>query len=126
MQKANIDEDVFMECWGSCDTATNVEIWNKYARNNDPNNEIFENGEDFFNTYYYGKPMDAVRAVSYGEYSFTDTYVWNNGYGNLDSSDYYSDMPIDEYALLDYLQNNPEILQEYPDFDACFENDDEE
>lgn len=50
--------------------------------------EVFTNDEDFFDNYFV-KPHDAVRAVYYGEYNYTDDYVKFNGYGNLESTSEY-------------------------------------
>lgn len=50
--------------------------------------EYYENDEHFFDMMFQN-PMDAVRAVCYGEYNYTDDYVQRNAYGNLESkSDY--------------------------------------
>jgi hypothetical protein len=47
--------------------------------------EAMSNDEEFFEIYFEGKPMDAVRAAQYGDYNYTDEYVRFNGYGNLES-----------------------------------------
>ena len=47
--------------------------------------EVFENNEEFFEMFFANRPMDAVRAVCYGDYSYSDDYVHFNGYGNLES-----------------------------------------
>lgn len=47
--------------------------------------DVRENDEEFFQVYFEGKPMEAVRAAVYGEYNYTDEYVRFNGYGNLES-----------------------------------------
>lgn len=47
--------------------------------------EAYDNDEEFFNVFFEGKPMEAVRASHYGEYEFMDDYVRFNGYGNLES-----------------------------------------
>lgn len=60
---------------------------------------IYENDEEFFNTFF-NSPMDAVRAAVYGEYNFMDKYVTFNGYGNLKSSNYISDL-VNECDVLD-------------------------
>lgn len=44
-----------------------------------------ENDEEFFNTYFYNKPDEAVRATYYGDYNYMDDYVRFNAYGNLES-----------------------------------------
>ena len=38
------------------------------------------NDEDFFNTFFEGRPMEAVRAAVYGDYNYTDDYVKFEGY----------------------------------------------
>lgn len=49
-----------------------------------------ENDEEFFNAYFENKPMEAVRATTYGDYNYTDEYVIFNAYGNLDTYSEYS------------------------------------
>ena len=44
-----------------------------------------ENDEEFFNTYFYNKPDEAVRATYYGDYNYMDDYVRFDAYGNLES-----------------------------------------
>ena len=51
--------------------------------------EYWNNDEDFFNTFFYNNPSEAVRSVYYGDYSYCDKYVKFNGYGNLESADDY-------------------------------------
>lgn len=51
--------------------------------------DYWENDEDFFNTYFEDKPMDAVRAVYYGDYNYGDELVHFNAYGNLESTSEY-------------------------------------
>lgn len=60
------------------------------------------NDEDFFNTYFYNKPNEAVRAVCYGNYNYTDDYVRFNAYGNLDS--------CSKFELEDDLKDNAEVI----------------
>jgi len=46
----------------------------------------WDNDEDFFETFYGDDILGAVRAVCYGEYSYTDEYVRIDAYGNLETS----------------------------------------
>lgn len=55
--------------------------------------DYWENDEEFFNTYYPDKPMDAVRAACYGSYNYMDDYVRIDVYGNLQSV---SEMGLEE------------------------------
>ena len=51
--------------------------------------EYWENDEEFFNTYFYNNPMEAVRSSFYGDYNYCDEYVKFDGYGNLTSANEY-------------------------------------
>ena len=61
----------------------------------------------FFNTFFDGKVLDAVRAVSYGEYQYSNDYVIFNGYGNLESFDYVKER-VDIDAIAEDIKENPE------------------
>lgn len=62
-----------------------VERWNEYAREHDGDNEIFNNDEDFFNTFFDGKVLEAIRAISFGDYRYNDDYIKFDGYANLET-----------------------------------------
>lgn len=51
--------------------------------------DVWENDEEFFNTFFEGKPLEAVRATFYGDFRYMDEYVRFNGYGNLESLNEY-------------------------------------
>lgn len=88
-------------------------------KRNYSDNEIFLNDEDFFQTFFQDNIVEAVRAVSFGDFTFMHRYVKFNGYGNLES-------------LYDITVNNlvetPETMAEYAlenddDFDGLLELD---
>ena len=67
------------------------------------------NDEDFFDTYFGGKPMEAVRAAVYGDYNYTDDYVKFDGYGNLKSvSEYDLERELEDHIeeIMDSLEGN--------------------
>ena len=77
--------------------------------------EVYEFDDDFFNTYFEGKPEEAARATFFGKIeNWNDEYIRFNGYGNLESLNDYAyekelnkgadeiiDRVIDEYDNLD-------------------------
>lgn len=80
-----------------------VDIWNEYAQ--DTGDEmIFQNGECFFEEMF-STTDEAVRAVCYGEYHYTDEYVRFNAYGNLETTNYPSQW-IDDNSLADWIADN--------------------
>lgn len=75
--------------------------------------EIFENDQEFFDTFFHDNPMEAVRAASYGDYNFMDQYVRFNGYGNLESlneEDYEEELKLHIDEIIDELERNYEQL----------------
>jgi hypothetical protein len=81
--------------------------YNTYCQENNLfDDEIFYNDEEFFNTFFDGKVLDAVRAVSYGEYNYNDNFVMFNGYGNLESFNRIKDN-IDIGEIVNDIFENP-------------------
>jgi hypothetical protein len=63
-----------------------VQLNNEYCdQQNSPDDQIYSNDANFFADVYGGDVMEAVRAVSYGDYNYTHDWVKFNGYGNLES-----------------------------------------
>ena len=82
----------------------------------------WDNDEDFFETFFGTAIMDAVRAVCYGEYNYTDEYVKINAYGNLETTNYIQDElegyvdDIVEHIIDNWSElNNIDISQETKD-----------
>lgn len=73
------------------------------------------NGKEFFDCYFDGDTLGAVRAVCYGTYNYSDDYVKFDAYGNLESGnqwDVQEDILLEEDTILD------EILQNYHNLDV--------
>lgn len=64
--------------------------------------EYYYNDEDFFNIYFGINTIDAVRAVCFGDYNYSDDFVRFNGYGNLESACQYE-------VMMEYDENKEEI-----------------
>ncbi len=63
-----------------------VQAHNQYCQNqNYSDDEIYSNDESFFEMFFQDNVLEAVRAVSYGDYSYSNDYVIFNGYANLES-----------------------------------------
>lgn len=68
--------------------------------------DFYDNDEEFFNTFYYNRPMEVARAIQFGRYNINDDYVLINNLGNIES---YSEYEIDE-LILEYEE---EIIETY-------------
>lgn len=84
-----------------------VQLNNTYCQEiNACYSEIYSNDEDFFNTFFEGRPQEVARAISFGEYEYQADWVRFNGYSNLETIRYMTkddlvELPasIAEYAL---------------------------
>ena len=83
-----------------------VQIHNEYCYSANYNDDlIYKNGEYFF-TGYYSSVMDAIMAVSYGDYNYSHKWVQLDGCANLQSFDNVEDY-IDMGAIADDYLDNP-------------------
>jgi hypothetical protein len=97
-----------------------VDMWNEYAREHNSDREIFSNDEDFFNTYFDNRVMDAVRAIFYGDYNYSHEFVMFNGYANLETTSSPEEW-IDISELAQAIIDNPGDF-----YDIELEDEDEE
>lgn len=68
------------------------------------NNRIYLNNEDGIDELCNGASYDSVlRAVSYGDYNYTDCFVWLNAYSNIISSD---DVPCSFCEVAEWMIEN--------------------
>ena len=125
--------ELFVEGYKNCELSSKIAIHNTYVRETDCTGEyeIESNDEDFFNTFFEGKPMEAVRASFYGDFRYIDNWVWFNAYGNLESGDYESELPLrDAEEMAEwYIEHYEEVeyITEMGDFcDACENGEDDE
>jgi len=98
-------EDLAEGMLNDMDDEESIELWNEYCEEaNDKNGRIYPNDEDFFKLFFTDV-YEVVRAISFGDYTFTDDYVYFNGYGNLKTFNYYgdADCPISERDLEQWL-----------------------
>lgn len=106
---------------------TQVSLWNSYCNEHNMDDYIYNNDEYQLSEMFSGPSavIDALRAVSYSDYRFTDDYVKFNGYGNLVSFD---DVDVEEYIdfdeLADYLMENGDEYDNFDDEDlSCLKDD---
>ena len=67
------------------------------------------NDKEFFDCYFDGDVIEAVRAVCYGTYNYSDDYVKFDAYGNLESGnqwDVQEDILLEEDTILDEILEN--------------------
>lgn len=100
------------------DELVNLNNW--YCDETDcPDDQIYSNDANFFADYFDGNVLEAVRAVSYGEYNYTHDYVKFNGYGNLETMD-----RIDTDDLVDSVEAMAEeIADNFSNYDHFFNID---
>ena len=97
-----------------------VQLNNEYCdQQNFPDDQIYSNDANFFADVYGGDVMEAVRAVSYGDYNYTHDWVKFNGYGNLESMNV-----IDEDDLCESIDTiAEEVADNFHNYDHLFDLD---
>ena len=89
-----------------------LNMWNEYcSENGDPDNQIYENDEEFFNLFYANDVFGAVQRAIYGEYNPMHDFVTFNGYANLESisSSEGLERYIDDNKLAEYIDGQNDI-----------------
>jgi hypothetical protein len=100
-----------------------VQLNNEYCdQQNYPDDQIYSNDANFFADVYGGDVMEAVRAVSYGDYNYSHDYVKLNGYGNLESMNV-----IDEDDLCESIDTiAEEVADNFRNYDHLFDLDEDD
>jgi hypothetical protein len=91
--------------------------------------DVMDNDGEFFNIYFDGKPMEAVRAAVYGDYHYTDDYVRFDGYGNLESLSEYdleSEMKDNIDEIIDLMIENRDNIDIPAEIEELLEEEEEE
>ena len=79
----------------------------------DPDDQIFENDEEFFNMFYSNDVFNAVQRAVYGEYNPMHDYVTLDGYANVQSIDKDRlDRFIDDDEIARFLDENEQYLED--------------
>lgn len=91
-----------------------IDQWNGYCLECSSDDYISYNNEYFFEEYFSNNVNEAVKAVCYGDFNYTDTYVQFNGYANLVTSDCLDDL-VSISDLANYLEYNGFLEDEYSD-----------
>lgn len=111
------------------DTEDLIRLHNSYCQEaNYSDNEIYGNDEDFFETFFSNNVIDAVRSATYGEYNFSDNYVKFNGYGNLESFNYFGTDNLIESVdtIAEFILENENDFDGLIDLDEVGEDEEED
>lgn len=71
-------------------------------------------------------PTDILCMSFYGEFNPRHDFFWFNGYGNLESADYISEMPISAEDIANYILSEEDSLGNDKIQDILDEEDDED
>lgn len=126
-------EQIFNECWDNLSLSNKISLHNTYVVEcvGDGTNEIFSNDEEFFNTWFNDRVIEAVRATQYSKhYDYMDDYVWYNAHGNLSSGTDENDLPLtDTSEMWEWFKDNLDEIawvEEFTPFVTACNNEDNE
>lgn len=107
-----------------------IAAWNNWCENENYGDDTVYNNDNDTYTMLFGEDIDAaLRAASYGEYTYTHEYCCLDGYGNLVTFNYICDSncPIDTDTLVDYFEEHEDELGDWFDFNPDdYEEEEEE
>lgn len=91
-----------------------INAWNECIKGKGyTDDRIYDNDYDFLDTFF-DSPSAAVHAIEHGHYRSNDNYVTFDGYGNLQSFNFWeTSYAIDVAILADWFLENPEKAEEY-------------
>ena len=95
-----------------------IQLNNEYCESiNAMDDQVYSNDEDFLNAFFHNNPDSLARAICYGEYHYSHNFVRFNGYGNLESFDYFGTEDLIELVptMAEYIS---ERFQDFSQFDS--------
>lgn len=112
--------ETFVEKFNELPIDTKIAIYREYCiEYGDPDETLEYFDEEFFNIYFENKPMEAARAVFFGNIeNWADDYIKFNAYGNLES--------VSEYTAENIIEDNIEEIFEYKEIWQDYIEDDED
>lgn len=116
-------KEMFFEACDKTSTEDIVSIHNEYCEEtNHEDDMVYENNEYFFEEQLSGTSLlDTSCKTFYGDLSPAHDYVWFNGSGNLSSSDFERDMPIDKYEIFEHVLDDTSLVKGYKSFEDFVE-----
>lgn len=91
-----------------------VALYRDYQREVDDEEEWYDFEEEFFELFFAGNPIEAIRAWHFGsdDNSWSDEYIHFNAYGNLETTDELTLADIATDAMSD-IYDHPEVWGAY-------------
>lgn len=79
---------------------------------NSENDMIYDNDQEFFDTFFYDDPMGAIRRAHYGNYTYSESFVKFDGRDNLSSIEYIKEADLSD-SFKAIAENVADNLKEY-------------
>lgn len=120
-----LTQDQILDQLNNMDSDTLFSVWGEYVNEcGDASDMVFPNYEQELNMTF-PTVAEAVRAVSCGDYNYSDDFFTFNGYGNVVSFNYADDdnSPVDLPRLADWVEQNFEAVSQYFDIDETEEGE---
>lgn len=93
-----------------------IQLNNEYCQSiNAYDDEVRFNDDDFLNTFFDKDLTGLARAICYGDYRYSDDLVRFNGYGNLESFNYFQAEDLCELVptIAEYIIENPADFSQF-------------
>jgi hypothetical protein len=97
-----------------------IQLNNEYSQDiGDSDSEIWGNDEDFLSAFFANNPDALARAIFYGDYNYSHNYVRFNGYGNLETFNWFETKDLCELVptIAAYIIENPKNFTQFDQVD---------
>jgi hypothetical protein len=97
-----------------------IQLNNEYCQSiNAYDDEVRFNDDDFLNTFFDKDLTGLARAICYGDYRYSDDLVRFNGYGNLESFNYFQAEDLCELVptIAEYIIENSVDFSQFDEID---------
>jgi hypothetical protein len=88
-----------------------VELYNRYCEANNYRDDFIYRAYELDEILEGRTPTDILCMGFYGDFNPRHDFFWFNGYGNLESADFSSAMPIYPADMADYILSNEDALE---------------
>jgi hypothetical protein len=106
-----------IEVINDMDTNELIQLNDEYCESiNSIDSRIYNNDEDFLQVCFDGNLDGLARAICFGDYRYNDNYVRFDGYGNLESFNYFESKDLPDYlpTMAEYIFDT---FQDFSQFD---------
>lgn len=116
----NQTKTAIIDIINAMDQSDLIQLNNEYCQAiNAMDSEIFSNDQDFLETFFSNNLDGLARSICYGDYNYSHDFVRFDGYGNLESFNWFETKDLCELVptMAEYIAENPREFTQFDEID---------